>query len=79
VVGGAATVWLAPDLVSLNIGVQVMNTLLLPPVLGVLIVLGARALPPARRLRGAYLWLVAGLATFTCVLGVASTLRALLT
>ena len=78
VVGSAATVRLAPDLVSLNIGVQVMNTLLLPPVLGVLIALGARALPPARRLRGPYLWLVAVLAALTCALGLWSTLRALL-
>ena len=52
----AGGVW--PNLVSLNIGVQVMNALLLPLVLGFLIALAVRALPEPVRLRGAYLWLV---------------------
>ena len=70
VVGGAGAVWAAPDLVSLNVGVQVMNALLLPVVMGLLILLSVRALPPAHRLRGAYLWLVVAVATLTCALGV---------
>ena len=54
VVGGALLVGVAPDLVSLNVGVQVMNALLLPLVLGFLVLLAMRALPPSVRLRGAY-------------------------
>jgi Mn2+/Fe2+ NRAMP family transporter len=70
VIGGAAAVALAPDLVSLNIGVEVMNALLLPLVLGFLVLLAVRALPHAHRLRGAYLWLVVGLAVVVAGLGV---------
>jgi hypothetical protein len=47
-----------------------MNALLLPLVLGVLIQLARRALPPARRLRGRYLVLVVAVAGATCALGV---------
>jgi len=41
-----------PNRVSLNIGVQVMNALLPPLVLGFLVTFSVRALPPAVRLRG---------------------------
>jgi Mn2+/Fe2+ NRAMP family transporter len=70
VVGGALAVAFAPDLVALNVGVQVMNALMLPVVLGFLVLLAVKALPPARRLRGWYLWLVGSIATLTCALGV---------
>jgi Mn2+/Fe2+ NRAMP family transporter len=70
VVGGAALVGVAPDLVSLNVDVQVMNALLLPLVMGFLVALAVRALPPAHRLRGWYLWVVAAVSVVTCVLGV---------
>ena len=53
VVGGAVLVAVWPNLVSLNVGVQVMNALLLPLVLGFLIALAVKALPrgaPAARL-----------------------------
>ncbi len=70
VVGATLAVAIAPNLVSLNVGVQVMNAFLLPLVLGFLIALSARALPPARRLRGWYLWVVVAVASATCVLGV---------
>jgi Mn2+/Fe2+ NRAMP family transporter len=70
VAGATLAVAIAPNLVSLNVGVQVMNALLLPLVLGFLIALAARALPPAHRLRGWYLWLVVAVATVTCLLGV---------
>ncbi len=70
VAGATLAVAIAPNLVSLNVGVQVMNAFLLPVVLGFLIALAARALPPAYRLRGWYLWLVIVVATATCVLGV---------
>ena len=70
VVAGAGVVAVWPDLVSLNVGVQVMNALMLPVVLGFLIALSVKALPRAHRLRGWYLWLVLGISVVTCGLGV---------
>ncbi len=70
VLGGALLVAVWPNLVSLNIAVQVMNALLLPLVLGFLIALAVRALPEAVRLRGVYLWLVLAIAAVTCAFGV---------
>lgn len=65
VAGAASVVALWPNLVALNIGVQVMNALMLPAVLGMLIALAVRALPRAHRLRGAYLWVVLAVCTLT--------------
>ena len=45
------------DLVALSVGVQVMNALLLPIVLGFLFLL-ARRLPHPYQLRGGYAWIV---------------------
>ena len=70
VAGCALGVALWPDLVALNVGVQVMNALLLPLVLGMLIALAVKALPPAHRLRGVYLWVVIAISVLTCGLGV---------
>ncbi|MGB9153464.1 MAG: hypothetical protein WCD70_10300 [Alphaproteobacteria bacterium] len=70
VVAGAVLVWAWPNLVSLNIGVQVMNALLLPLVLGFLIALAVRALPEPYRLKGFYLWLVIIVSAVTTGLGV---------
>lgn len=70
VIGGALVVAKWPDLVSLNIGVQVMNALLLPMVLGFLIALARRALPAGQRLQGWYYALVVAVAAITCGLGV---------
>jgi Mn2+/Fe2+ NRAMP family transporter len=70
VVGGAGVVAFAPNLISLNVGVQVMNALLLPLVLGFLVRLAMVALPPAQRLRGWYLRVVIGVCVITCALGV---------
>jgi NRAMP (natural resistance-associated macrophage protein)-like metal ion transporter len=70
VIGGAGVVALWPDLVSLNVGVQVMNALMLPAVLGLLIALSIKALPRAHRLRGWYLGLVLIVTALTCALGV---------
>ena len=67
---GAGLVAVSPDLVSLNVAVQVMNAFMLPLVLGFLIALAAKALPRAHRLRGAYLWVVVSVAAATCALGV---------
>ena len=70
VLGGAVVVALVPDLVRLNIAVEVMNGLMLPVVLGFLILLAIRALPPEHRLRGGYGWLVITLSALTSVLAV---------
>ena len=69
-VAGAVVVGVWPDLVSLNVGVQVMNAFLLPLVLGFLIALAVKALPRAHRLRGVYFWVVVAVAAVTCALGV---------
>jgi len=76
VVGGAVVVAVVPDLVRLNIAVEVMNALMLPLVLGFLVLLAVRALPPEHRLRGAYGWsvivvsaLTAGLAVYAGLTG----------
>jgi len=70
VIGAALAVGVAPNLVSLNVGVQVMNALLLPVVLGFLIALAVKALPEERRLKGWYFWLVLAVSSVTCLLGV---------
>jgi Mn2+/Fe2+ NRAMP family transporter len=70
VVVGAGVVAVWPNLVALNVDVQVMNALMLPIVLGFLIALSVRALPRARRLSGVYLWVVVGVSVATCALGV---------
>jgi Mn2+/Fe2+ NRAMP family transporter len=70
IVGGAIVVGVWPNLVTLNIGVQVMNALMLPLVLGMLIALAVKALPAAHRLRGWYLWLVLAVCTAAAALGV---------
>ena len=70
VIGGACIVAVWPDLVALNVGVQVVNALMLPMVLGMLIALAVKALPPAHRLRGAGLWTVVLLSLLTCAVGV---------
>jgi Mn2+/Fe2+ NRAMP family transporter len=70
VLAGCVLVAIVPDLVALNIGVQVMNALLLPVVLGFLIALAAKALPEPVRLKGWYLWAVCIVAGVTCALGV---------
>ena len=66
----AVLVGIWPDLVSLNVGVQIMNALLLPVVLGFLVALAVRALPPAVRLRGWYLWVVVAVVGVTAAFGV---------
>ena len=57
-IGGGLIVASGADLVSLSVGVQVMNALLLPIVLGFLYLL-ARRLPQPYRLQGIYAWVVA--------------------
>ena len=59
------------NLVSLSVGVQVMNALLLPIVLGFLYLL-ARRLPPPYRLQGAYAVVSGAIILVTVVFGVYS-------
>jgi Mn2+/Fe2+ NRAMP family transporter len=70
VVGGAVIVDVVPNLVALNIGVEVMNALMLPLVLGFLVALAFKALPPEHRLKGPYAWLVVAVSVLTAGLGV---------
>jgi Mn2+/Fe2+ NRAMP family transporter len=70
VIGGALAVGLVPNLISLNVGVQVMNALLLPVVLGFLVRLAMVTLPEAQRLKGWYMWVVFGVCAITCAFGV---------
>ena len=77
VIGGAVIVALVPDLVALSIGVEVMNALMLPMVLGFLVALAVKALPPEHRLRGWYLWVVIGVVALTSGLGVYGGLSSL--
>ncbi len=70
VVGGALLVSVVPNLVALSIGVEVMNALMLPLVLGFLVALAIKALPPEHRLRGGYLGVVLAVSLLTAGLGV---------
>ncbi|MGK9452723.1 NRAMP family divalent metal transporter [Acidithiobacillus caldus] len=70
VLAGALAVALVPNLVALDIAVEVMNALLLPLVLGFLVALAIYALPPEHRLRGWYLWLVVAVSILTAGLGI---------
>jgi Mn2+/Fe2+ NRAMP family transporter len=69
VAGSAYLVWLAPNLVSLNVAAQVVNALMLPLVVGLLIALSVTSLPEAHRPCGFYLWLVSGVAALVSVAG----------
>jgi NRAMP (natural resistance-associated macrophage protein)-like metal ion transporter len=75
-IGGALVVASGVNLVALSVGVQVMNALLLPIVLGFLYLL-ARGLPEPWRLTGWYAWLSGGLIGLTTVFGVYSGLAGL--
>jgi Mn2+/Fe2+ NRAMP family transporter len=70
VVGGAVVVAIVPNLVALNIGVEVMNALMLPLVLGFLVLLAIKALPPEHRIKGVYAGVVIGLSVLISCLGV---------
>jgi Mn2+/Fe2+ NRAMP family transporter len=75
-IAGALIVVSGVNLVSLSVGVQVMNALLLPIVLGFLYLL-ARRLPEPYRLQGAYGVLVAIVVAATVIFGVYSGLSGL--
>jgi len=63
-VAGAAIVLASLDLVNLAVDVEVMNALLLPIVLGFLLLLERKALPPEHRMRGLY----RGIVTTLCLI-----------
>lgn len=67
---GAGIVLSGVNLVKLAVGVNVMNALLLPIVLGFLYLLARKALPESWRLKGWYAWLVGLIVLFTAGLGV---------
>ena len=70
VVGGCVLVAIAPDLVSLNVGVQVMNALLLPSCLDSSSPWQPGPCQKRSRLRGWYFWVVVVVSSATCALGV---------
>lgn len=77
VIGGAILVAVVPNLVALSVGVEVMNALLLPLVLGFLLALAVHALPPEHRLRGIYFWIVLTVILLTAGLGIYGALSSL--
>ncbi len=79
VIGGAFVVGVAPNLVALNIGVEVMNALMLPVVLGFLVLLAIKALPVEHRIRGFYAWIVIGVSLLTTGFGVYGALSGMVT
>lgn len=76
-VGSAALVWRAHDLVSLNIGAQVVNVFLLPMVLAFLVSLSGTALQGAQRLHGGYRVVLVILCCLICILGLVGALSQL--
>ncbi len=62
------------NLVALSIGVQVLNALLLPVVLGLLFALARRALPEPYRLKGTYALLVGAMMLVTAGFGIYAAL-----
>lgn len=57
------------NLVNLSVGVNVMNALLLPIVLGFLFLLAKKTLPEQYRLRGCYAWIVGIVLAVTALFG----------
>ena len=66
------------DLVELSVGVQVMNALLLPIVLGFLFLLARRVLPEPYRLKGPYAVVVGATIALTAGLGLYAGIAGLL-
>ena len=67
---GALLVLFSVDLISLAVDVEVLNALMLPIVLSFLLLLEAKTLPLAARMRGGHRFIVTGLCTVVMVLGV---------
>ncbi len=77
VVVASTVVLVVSNLVSLDIVVEVVNSFLLPMVLGFLVALAIKALPYEHRLRGWYKWLVIVTVVVTAGLGVYGGLTAI--
>ncbi len=77
IVAGAVAVVVIPNLVTLDITVEVMNAFLLPLVLGFLVALAVKALPKGHRISGGYFWLVAAIAGLSAGMGVYGALTSL--
>ena len=75
-IGGALVVASGVNLVALSVGVQVMNAMLLPIVLGFLFLL-ARGLPRPWRVEGWYAWFSGGVIAATTIFAVYSGLTGL--
>ena len=69
-IGGGVLVASGRNLVGLSVGVEVMNALLLPIVLGFLYMLALKALPDPYRLKGVYAWVVGAVVAVTAGFGV---------
>ncbi len=67
---GGILVTVHVNLVRLSVGVEVMNALLLPIVLGFLFLLSVKALPEKYRLKGPYAWTVGIILYVTAAFGV---------
>lgn len=76
---GGVLVASGADLVELSVGVQVMNALLLPIVLGFLYLLARRVLPEPYRLKGGYAVTVGAIIVLTAGLGLYAGLAGTLT
>ena len=74
---GAAVVLTGIPLIHLTIDIEVMNAILLPIVLGFLLALEARALPPRARMRGTYRWFVYLATGSVIAVGLVTALRAM--
>jgi len=78
VVGSAALVWSAADLVWLNIAAQVLNAFLMPLVIGLLVALAVTALPQPVRLRGWRLAVIVVVSAVVSAVGVFGGVQALM-
>lgn len=67
---GGMVVLSGMNLVALNVGVEVMNALLLPIVLGFLFLLARKTLPEKYKLKGTYAWIVFVILAISAVFGV---------
>ena len=75
VLAGAILVAIVPNLVMLSIAVQILNALLLPLILGLLVALAIKVLPPQQRLHGAYQALIISLAVIIAIIGLFAGLQ----
>jgi Mn2+/Fe2+ NRAMP family transporter len=75
---GAFLVLLAPNLVELSVNIEVMNSCLLPVVLGFLLALERRALPPEMRMRGLWRFVTYVLVLLVVALGLYTAVQTVL-